>query len=84
MLIVFGEAITPFFLFLGILVTPSSLNPQAREYLVPSKINWVIIECTELLEYMIDYYLGVSTINTFSIKKLNTDYLPTYEFRIMS
>lgn len=58
----------------GIFITTSTFANTAREYVKTISKKIILIDGQELSEYMIDYNLGVSTIQTFEIKRIDSDY----------
>nr|WP_256002028.1 restriction endonuclease [Pedobacter sp. SYSU D00382] len=58
----------------GIFITTSTFANTAREYVKTISKKVILIDGQELAEYMIDYSLGVSTIQTFEIKRIDSDY----------
>ena len=58
----------------GIFITHSKFSEDAREYVnaIDSKI--VLIDGRQLAEYMIDHNVGVSTVKTYEIKRVDSDY----------
>lgn len=59
----------------GVMITTSYYTPEAREFvktLGDQKI--VLIDGNELAALMIDYNVGVSTVSTYEIKKIDSDY----------
>ena len=58
----------------GIFITTSGFSRDAREYVnnIDSKI--VLIDGRQLAEYMIDHNVGVSTVKTYEIKRVDSDY----------
>ncbi|MGF6928794.1 restriction system protein [Chitinophaga sp. W2I13] len=58
----------------GIFITTSTFANTAREYVKTISKKVILIDGQELSEYMIDYGLGVSTIQTFEIKRIDSDY----------
>jgi restriction system protein len=58
----------------GIMITTGTFSAEAKDYVqnIDSKI--VLIDGRELTELMIDNNLGVSTISTFEIKRIDSDY----------
>ena len=58
----------------GIFITTSDFARGAREYVktVDSKI--VLMDGRQLAEYMIDHNVGVSTVKTYEIKRVDSDY----------
>ncbi len=58
----------------GIFITTSRFSKEAKEYNPMNETKIVLIDGEKLANYMIDYNLGVSTINNFEIKKIDIDY----------
>jgi restriction system protein len=59
----------------GVMITTSYFTPDAREYVkTTGDQKIVLIDGDELARLMIDYDVGVSTVNTYAIKKIDTDY----------
>jgi restriction system protein len=58
----------------GIFITTSTFANTAREYVKTISKKVILVDGNELSEYMIDYGLGVSTIQTFEIKRIDSDY----------
>lgn len=58
----------------GIFITTSGFSRDAREYVnsIDSKI--VLIDGQQLAEYMIDHNVGVSTVKTYELKRVDSDY----------
>lgn len=58
----------------GVFITTSKFSQEAREYIsvIDSKI--VLIDGQQLAQFMIDTDVGVSTVSTYEIKKLDSDY----------
>ena len=58
----------------GIFITPSKFSEDAREYVnaIDSKI--VLIDGRQLAELMIEYNVGVSTVKTYELKRVDSDY----------
>lgn len=58
----------------GVFITTSRIAPTAHEYvkLIDSKI--ALIDGQKLAQLMIDYGLGVTTVNTYEIKRMDSDY----------
>jgi restriction system protein len=58
----------------GIFITTSSFSKDAREYVsrVDSKI--VLIDGDTLAQLMIDYGIGVATVTTYDLKRVDSDY----------
>lgn len=58
----------------GVLITTSRFSRDAEDYArkIPQKV--VLIDGTELADLMIDFGVGVTTANTYAVKKLDLDY----------
>ncbi len=58
----------------GVFLTTAKFTGEARTYAQQSNFNIVLIDGEELTKLMIDYNLGVSTSETFEVKKVDSDY----------
>lgn len=58
----------------GIYITTSSFTKDARDYVSTIGSKIVLIDGAQLAEMMIDFDLGVSTVSTYEIKKVDNDY----------
>lgn len=58
----------------GIFITTSRFTKEAEEYVKMIDNKVVLIDGMMLTELMIEHNLGVSTINIFSIKRIDSDY----------
>lgn len=58
----------------GIFITSSSFTKDATEYQPRNETKIVLIDGDQLSQMMIDYDLGVSTANTYEIKRIDHDY----------
>lgn len=58
----------------GIMLTTSSFTKDAIEFAKTIENKIVLIDGEQLVEYMIDYDLGVSKISSYEIKCLDSDY----------
>ena len=58
----------------GIFITTSSFTNGAREYVAGIESKIVLIDGDELAELMIDFEVGVSTIASYNVKKIDMDY----------
>ncbi|MFI3254488.1 MAG: restriction endonuclease [Eubacteriales bacterium] len=58
----------------GIFITTSSFSSEARNYVQTLQPKVILIDGRELTQFMIEYDVGVSTYNTYVIKKIDTDY----------
>ena len=57
----------------GVFISTSNFSKEAEDYARQTG-NIVLIDGTDLAEYMIEYNVGVSTFKTYDIKKLDLDY----------
>ena len=58
----------------GIFITTSRFSRDAGEYVKSIDSKIVLIDGQQLAEYMIDHNIGVSTVNTYEIKRVDSDY----------
>jgi restriction system protein len=58
----------------GIFITASRFTDQAREYAANIDMKVVLIDGKRLADLMIDYSIGVATVNTYEIKRIDSDY----------
>jgi len=58
----------------GVFITTSTFTKDALEYIPRNETKIVLIDGTQLAEYMIDYDLGVSSQSVYHVKKLDNDY----------
>ena len=58
----------------GILITTSQFSSDAKEYVRNIEKKIVLIDGERLATLMIDNDLGVSTVATYNVKKIDTDY----------
>lgn len=58
----------------GIFITTSTFAKSSIEYVNAISKKVILIDGQQLAEYMIDYGLGVSTIQTFELKRVDNDY----------
>lgn len=58
----------------GIFITTSHFTKEAREYVNMIENKVVLIDGENLTDLMIEFNLGVSTINVFTIKRIDSDY----------
>jgi restriction system protein len=58
----------------GVFITTSNFSQSAQEYVsvIDSKI--VLIDGSQLAQFMIDNNVGVSTVSSYEIKKIDSDY----------
>lgn len=58
----------------GVFITTSNFSKDAIAYASQMDTKIVLIDGEDLAQYMIDHNLGVSVINTYEIKKIDSDY----------
>ena len=58
----------------GIFITTSDFNPAAKSFAERSSKRVILINGSQLARYMIDHNVGVSTVETYEIKRVDTDY----------
>jgi len=58
----------------GIFITTSKFSSEARSYSPRNETKIVLMDGEQLAQYMIDFNLGVSSVTTYEIKKLDSDY----------
>lgn len=58
----------------GIFITTSSFTKGAREYVSGIESKIVLIDGDDLAELMIDFDVGVSTVASYNVKKIDMDY----------
>ena len=58
----------------GIFITTSSFSREAREYASRIDTKIILIDGEQLAEFMIDHNVGVSTVSSYEIKRIDLDY----------
>jgi len=58
----------------GVFITTSDFTKEAREFAAGIDNKLILIDGLELAEYMIDFNVGTSTVNTYEIKRIDSDY----------
>mgnify|MGYP005609541003 FL=1 len=58
----------------GVFITTSSFTKEAEEYVSSVDRNVVLIDGTKLATLMIEHNVGISTVRTFEIKRIDSDY----------
>ncbi len=58
----------------GVFITTSRFAENAKAYVKTITKKVILIDGEQLALYMIDYGLGVNTISTYELKKIDTDY----------
>jgi len=58
----------------GIFITTSDFSKEAREYAARIETKIVLIDGGELAQYMIDHNIGVTTVASYEVKRVDSDY----------
>lgn len=58
----------------GVFITTSEFTKDARDCIPKNGVKLVLIDGKELAKYMIEFNVGVSTVKTYDIKCINSDY----------
>lgn len=58
----------------GIFITTSSFTKDALQYIPRNETKIVLIDGQQLAQYMIDYNLGVTSVNNYEVKRMDSDY----------
>lgn len=58
----------------GIFITTSSFTKDALEYVPKNETKIVLIDGSQLAQLMIDYSLGVTPVNSYEVKRIDSDY----------
>jgi restriction system protein len=58
----------------GVYVTTSTFTEPARKYIANVGVKIVLIDGTELTRLMIEHGVGVSTVATYEVKRVDNDY----------
>ena len=58
----------------GIFITTSSFTREALEYAPRNETKIVLINGEQLAQHMIDYNLGVTSVNNYEVKRMDSDY----------
>lgn len=58
----------------GVFITTSTFTKEAREYVKGINQKIVLIDGSELAQYMIEYNVGVSVKKVYEIKRIDNDY----------
>ena len=58
----------------GIFITTSSFTRDALDYVPRNETKIVLIDGQQLAQYMIDYNLGVTSVNSYEVKRMDSDY----------
>ena len=58
----------------GIFITTTSFTKDALDYVPRNETKIVLIDGQQLAQYMIDYNLGVTSVNSYEVKRMDSDY----------
>ncbi|WP_457807933.1 restriction endonuclease [Kushneria sp. EE4] len=58
----------------GVFITTSNFTREAQEYVTSLETRIILIDGPQLARLMIDHNVGVSTVDRFEIKRLDSDY----------
>lgn len=58
----------------GIFITTSNFTKEAIDYTPKNETKIVLIDGQQLSQFMIDFNIGVSTVNIYELKKIDNDY----------
>ena len=58
----------------GIFITTSSFTRDAMEYIPRNETKIVLIDGEQLAQLMIDYNLGVTSVSSYELKRIDSDY----------
>jgi restriction system protein len=63
----------------GVMITTSSFTKEAREYADGVSPRVVLLDGQELADLMVEHDVGVSVVNTYAIKRVDSDYFAESE-----
>ena len=58
----------------GVFITTSTFFSEARQYVSQIDTKVVLLDGEQLVDMMIEYDLGVSTVDTYKVKKIDMDF----------
>ena len=58
----------------GIFITTSSFSKDALDYTPKNETKIVLIDGQQLAQFMIDHNLGVTSVNNYEVKRMDSDY----------
>ena len=58
----------------GVMITTSNFSREAIEYAKASQITIVLVDGVQLADYMVEFGVGVSDVDTIKLKRLDEDY----------
>jgi restriction system protein len=58
----------------GVFITTATFSREAKEFVGQISTKVILIDGALLVQLMVDHNVGVSTVNSFAIKKIDSDY----------
>jgi restriction system protein len=58
----------------GVFITTSNFSREAKEYAALIETRIILIDGTRLAELMVEHNIGVSIVEAYEVKKLDSDY----------
>lgn len=58
----------------GIFITTSTFSKEAKDYAEGLETKVILIDGTRLVELMFDYSVGVSTVSSYLVKRIDSDF----------
>lgn len=58
----------------GVFISTSQFSNEAKEYVTKIEKKIVLIDGEQLAQFMIDFNIGVATVSTYTVKKIDLDY----------
>ena len=58
----------------GVFITTSNFSPTAKNFAERSSKRIILIDGNQLAQLMIEHNVGVSTVKTYEIKRIDSDY----------
>ena len=58
----------------GVLITTSWFSEEAKDYVQRIEKRIVLVDGKQLADLMIDHDIGVNVVQTYQVKRLDTDY----------
>lgn len=58
----------------GVFITTSEFSREAKKFAATIDTKIILIEGTQLADFMIDHGVGVTTVNTYELKRMDSDY----------
>lgn len=58
----------------GVFITTSTFTREAKEYASNISSRIILVDGDQLAKLMVDHNVGVSTVSTFHVKKIDSDY----------